>query len=123
MLHDALMILLTALSSSLMTAGLAWWLYRATLEAKLDRQLEALQVEFEARVRSGVTAAATELLPEVRKQVALGFVDALAQSRTAGLVEDTAKVVSAGAGIGAGIVETGLTGLNALFGFAKPPKR
>ena len=120
MLHDALMLLLTALCSSLLTWGLAWWVYRSSLEARLDRRLEQLQVEFEARVKSGVTAAAVELLPELRKQVMQGFADALAQSRAAGIVEDTAKVVSAGAGIGAGIVETGLS---ALFGFTKPNKR
>ena len=116
MLHDTLMLLLTALCSSLLTWCIAWWVYRSSLESKLDRRLEQLQVEFEARVKSGVTAAALELLPELRKQVSQGFVEAVAQSRAAGLVEDTAKVVSAGAGI----VETGL---NALFGFAKPTKR
>ena len=120
MLHDALLLLLTALCSSLLTWGIAWWLYRSSLEARLDRRLEQLQMEFEARVKSGVTAAALELLPELRKQVSQGFLEAMAQSRAAGLVEDTAKVVSAGAGIGAGIVESGL---NALFGFAKPAKR
>lgn len=116
MLHDILILLLTALFSSLLTWGMAWWLYRNVLETRLDQRLQQLQVEFEGRVKSGVTAAALELLPELRKQVSQGFVEAMAQSRAAGLVEDTAKAVSAGAGI----VETGL---NALFGFAKPPKR
>ena len=120
MLHDAMLIVLTALCASLLTWGLAWWLYRTGIEARLEQRLTAMQVEFEARVKSGVSAAAVDLLPSLRKQVTQGFVDAMAQSHAAGLVEETAKVMSAGAGIGAGIVETGL---NALLGFAKPGKR
>ncbi|TXH04068.1 MAG: hypothetical protein E6R07_09000 [Nevskiaceae bacterium] len=119
MLHDAVMLLLTALCSSLLTWMIAGWFYKSSLEPRLDKRLEQIQIEFEARVKSGVTAAALDLLPELRKQVAQGFTDAMSQSRAAGLVEDTAKMVSASAGLGAGIVESGL---NALFG-VKPGKR
>jgi hypothetical protein len=120
MLHDAILVVLTALLSSAITLFLAYALYRRRLEPALDRQLAEIQAEFEARVKSGVQAAGLELMPDFREQVKLGFVDALAQSRTAGLVEDTAKVMSVGKDIGAGIVETGL---NALFGLGKTPRR
>lgn len=120
MAHDVLMILLTALISSAMTLSLAYVIYVRDLKPQLDRQLEQIQAEFEARVRAGVLAAGQELLPDFREQVKLGFTDALSQSHTAGLVEETAKVMSVGKDLGAGIVETGL---NALFGRGKPTKR
>ncbi|PTU32099.1 hypothetical protein [Stenotrophobium rhamnosiphilum] len=120
MLHDALPILLTALASSVITLLLAYVLFRWHWEPQLDKRLDQLQIEFESRVKSGVYAAGQELLPDLREQVKLGFVDALSQSHTAGLMEETAKVVSVGKDFGAGIVETGL---NALFGRPKPTKR
>jgi hypothetical protein len=120
MLHDVIFVLLTALLSSIVTWGLAYVLYRQRLEAELDRRLAQIQAEFEERVKSGVRAAALELLPDLREQVKLGFIDAMTQSRAAGLVEDTAKVFSAGAGLGAGLFETGV---NALLGLTKSPKR
>lgn len=109
------LIVLTALLSSGLTMVLAWLLYRLRLEKQLTLQLEQIQVEFEARVKSGVTAAAMELLPELRAQVKLGFLDALQESRAAGLVEDTAKVMATGAGL----VENGLS---VLFGVGKPKR-
>jgi hypothetical protein len=120
MLHDVIFTLLTALLSSVITWGLAYLFYRRRLEKMMDQRLGTIQVEFEARVKSGVQAAALELLPDLREQVKLGFIDAMTQSRAAGLVEDTAKVFSAGAGLGAGLFETGV---NALLGLTKSPKR
>lgn len=120
MLQSLILLLLTALASSVITLLMAYMFYRRYAEPRLDRQLEEIQAEFEARVKSGVQAAAIELMPELREQVRMGFTDALAQSHTAGLMEDTAKAVSVGKDLGAGIVETGL---NALFGRIKPPKR
>ncbi len=120
MAHDVLLVLLTALASSAITLSLAYVIYDRHLKPSLDRQLEQIQAEFESRVRAGVLDAGRELLPDFREQVKLGFTDALAQSHTAGLVEETAKVMSVGKDLGAGIVETGL---NALFGRGKPTKR
>lgn len=120
MIHDVLLVSLTALASSTVTLLLAYLIYRRHLQPQLDQQLEQVQVEFEARVKAGVLEAGQELLPQFREQVKLGFTDALAASHTAGLVEETAKVMSVGKDLGAGIVETGL---NALFGLGKPPRR
>lgn len=120
MVHDVMLVVLTALMSSAMTLLLAYVIYRRHLEPRLERQLQKIQAEFEARVKAGVRNAGIELLPDFRQQVKLGFTDALSGSHTAGLVEETAKVMSVGKDLGAGIVETGL---NALFGRGKPPKR
>jgi hypothetical protein len=120
MVHDVMLVLLTALMSSAITLLLAYLIYRRHLEPQLDQRLEQIQAEFEARVKAGVHEAGMELLPEFRQQVKLGFTDALSQSHTAGLVEETAKVMSVGKDLGAGIVETGL---NALFGLGKSTKR
>jgi hypothetical protein len=120
MSHDVLLVLLTALTSSVTTLLLACLLYRRILEPQIDQRLEQMQIELEARVKRGAYAAGQELLPDLREQVKLGFTDALSQSHTAGLVEETAKVMTVGKELGAGIVETGL---NALFGRGKPTKR
>ncbi|MGH8460368.1 MAG: hypothetical protein ACRESS_02060 [Stenotrophobium sp.] len=104
-MQTIVVIVLTAFLSGGLTLGLGWLLYRLHFEKQLDRMLDQMQVEFEARVKSGVTAAAMDLLPELRAQVKLGFMDALQESRAAGLVEDTAKVMATGAGL----VENGLS--------------
>lgn len=120
MVHDVMLVVMTALMSSVVTLLLSYLLYRRYIEPRLDRQLQQIQAEFEARVKAGVQEAGMELLPDLRQQVKLGFTDALSESHTAGLVEETAKVMSVGKDLGAGIVETGL---NALFGRSKPTKR
>jgi GTP cyclohydrolase III len=120
MVHDVMLLVLTALMSSVITLSLAYLISRLYLQPRFERQLQQIQAEFEARVKAGVRNAGDELLPDFRQQVKLGFTDALSESHTAGLVEETAKVMSVGKDLGAGIVETGL---NALFGRGKPPKR
>lgn len=104
----------SALLSSVLTLALAYAFYRVWGERRLDAELLLLQNEFESRVRSGVLAAGRELLPELRKEVAAGFQDALQQSHAAGLAEDAAKVVTGAAGL----LESGLGNL---FGL-KPKK-
>ena len=116
MMQTIIVIMLTAVLSSGLTLVLAYLLYRLYFEKQLDQQLNQMQVEFEARVKSGVTAAAMDLLPELRAQVKLGFLDALQESRAAGLVEDTAKVMATGAGL----VENGLS---VLLGLGSKPRR
>jgi hypothetical protein len=83
-----------ALASSLITVALAWLWYQAHGRARLEAQLAQAQDEFERRVKAGVSAAAIELLPALREQVALGFTDALGKSHAAGIAEGTAKIVT-----------------------------
>ncbi|MBI3394343.1 MAG: hypothetical protein HY042_00760, partial [Spirochaetia bacterium] len=65
--------------------------------------------------REGFTEAARELLPEVKKEVAEGFKDALSSAMGGELMDRTAQVA---AKTGASFMETGL---NILLG--KPPER
>ena len=116
MIGMGLIVILTALLSSLLTLLLAYILFRTHLEKRLDEQALKLQAEFEARVKSGVLAAGMELLPALREQVKLGFLDVVNKSTAAGFVEDTARAVSTGAGL----VESGF---NALLGLGKPGKK
>jgi hypothetical protein len=106
-------LLATSILSSALTLLFARWYYLRHLKPALDVELLQLQEAFEQRVKRGVRAAGEELLPAFREHVALGFEDALKKSVTAGLVEDTAKVVTRGAGL----LEEGL----GLFGL-KPRK-
>jgi hypothetical protein len=73
-------VVLTALLSSAVTCGAAWWLYQKRLRPAWEQELAAIQAEFETRVKNGVTAAGVDLLPALREQVALGFADALKKS-------------------------------------------
>ena len=94
-----LWIFISALAGSVLTLALGYAFYRLWGEQKLDAELLLIQNEFENRVRSGVLAAGRELLPELRKEVAAGFQDAMQQSHAAGLAEDAAKVVTGAAGL------------------------
>lgn len=116
MIEMGLAVMLTAILSSLLTWVLAYVFFRAHLERRLDEKILKLQAEFEERVKNGVRAAGAELLPALREQVKLGFMDVLNKSTAAGFVEDTARAVSTGAGL----VESGL---NALLGLVQPTKR
>lgn len=109
-------IMMTAALTSLMTWGLAYLLFRGYVQKRLEQEVLKLQEEFEERVRRGVRTAGADLLPELREQVKQGLLDGLNQSKAAGLVEDTARVVSTGAGL----VESGLS---ALLGLGKQTKR
>lgn len=116
MLGLGLHVVLTALLASVLTWVMAYLYFKAKVEKRLEERLLHLQEEFEARVKAGAMAAGRELLPALREQVRLGFIDAVNRSSAAGLVEDTARVVSTGAGL----VESGL---NALLNIGKPTKR
>lgn len=116
MMEMGLTIALTTILTSLLTWLMAYVFFRAHLEKRLDEQVLKLQVEFEERVKNGVLAAGNELLPALREQVKLGFMDAVNKSTAAGFVEETARAVSTGAGL----VESGL---NVLLGLGKNVKR
>lgn len=116
MLEAGLIVVFTAVLSSLLTWVIAYVVFRTHLERRLDQQVARLQAEFETRVKNGVRAAGAELLPELREQVKLGFMDAVNQSTAAGFVEETARAVSTGAGL----VESGL---NALLGLGRSNKK
>ena len=87
-------LLLTAVLSAVLTWVLAWLFYRAQLGAAFERELGAIQAEFEARVKAGVLAAGTELLPALREQVKLGFQDAMRETQTGVMVESYASAVN-----------------------------
>jgi hypothetical protein len=116
-MENAGFIVLAAVASSVATWGLAFAWYRLHGRDSLERELAAIQDEFERRVKDGVTAAALELMPQLREEVAQGFVDALKKSQAAGLVEGAAGVMNAGTDI----VSGSIGGIAALFGL-KPKK-
>lgn len=98
-MNTIVMLLSSALLASAATLGAAYFAYRQWGERRLRGELSLMQDEFERRVKSGVLAAGRELLPELRREVAAGFRDALRESHAAGLAEDAAKVVSGAAGL------------------------
>ncbi len=68
---------LAAALTSVLTWLLAYGVYRARLRDQLEQLREELAAEVEERVRRGALAAAEELLPAFRKEVADGFRDAV----------------------------------------------
>ncbi len=85
---------LTALLSALLTWGIAYAFYRRRLGTEMQKMLGEIQSEFEERVKSGVLAAGTELLPALREQVKLGFQDALRETQTGTMMEQYAGAVN-----------------------------
>lgn len=101
--------ILTAVMSSAMTLLVLWWLYRRRAQKPLEAKLNQVADVIQQRVREGVTEAGEELMPDFRRNVALGFQDAVTTMSTP---QGMAKT-------GADIVEEGLS---VLFGRRNPTK-
>ena len=94
-----LLIVATALLSSLVTLALGWLAFQHGIRPQLEARLTALAEQLEARVkagagaagqdlleplraqvRGGVEDAATDVLPKIRAELTAGFHDAAAES-------------------------------------------
>ena len=100
-----LIVIITALVTSLTTLALAYLLYRAKLKHELEASIKRLGDTLEERVHDGVLRAGDELLPKFRDKVTEGFTKALAEWPT--------SEVTRMARSGANLVEEGL---NTIFG-------
>jgi hypothetical protein len=109
MLTTLIIVVVTALLSSLCTLALAYWLYETRLRSRLEVRLAELAEILETRVHKGVRDAGIELLPEFQARVEAGFRDAMA-----GLPERGASTI---AKAGANLIGEGL---NTLFGRREP---
>ncbi len=109
-----ILILATALLSSVLTLllALAWW--RAFLKKRLEAELEEVANRLRERVKEGVTEAGRDLLPAFRQEVEAGFRDALTRGIAESLIDKTAGTVLRK---GASLVEQGLN----LVSGATPP--
>lgn len=86
--------LLSALATSVLTWLLAWLFYRSRLSQRMDALREDIASELEERVRRGVLSAGEEMLPEFRKQVTEGFLDAVRRTGTvSGMAKTSAEIV------------------------------
>lgn len=105
MTMSIMIVVVTAVLSSLCTLGLAWWVYETRLRRRLESRMEEMADILEERVHKGVKDAGIELLPEFQKRVEDGFRDAMGS-----LPEKGANTIAkAGASLIGG-------GLNTLFG-------
>jgi hypothetical protein len=103
-------IFVTALLSSILTLGLAYFLYQRRLKNDLEARLNELSGEFKERVRQGVIEAGMELLPKFRAEVREGFKEAISDTVKSNIIEKTAKSM---ADIGGALMDTSL---KTLFG-------
>lgn len=113
----ALLILITALVTSIVTLCLAAVVYKVFLAGRIERRAEQIGDDLEQRVRAGVMQAGEDLLPKFREQVALGFKDALAAAARGEHVEESVRAMARS---GADLLEEGL---GALFGRRGPSDR
>ena len=105
-------VVVAALAGSVLTLALGFVAWRLWAAPRLETQLLQVQDAFEQRVRAGVLAAGTDLLPALREHVKLGFQDAMKDSHAAGIAEGTAKIVS-------GSTDLVTDALSNLFGLKK----
>lgn len=98
----------TALLSSMLTWLIAWAFFKFHLADEVDALKQQIGDELEERVRSGVVSGGQELLPEFRKEVKEGFLDALRGAPVSGAMSDAARNV---AKTGAELLGTGIDSL------------
>jgi len=100
MLTHLLSIVLTALLSSICTLGLAYWIIRRHLTHRLEEEIEAASELIREKVEEGLEEAGRELLPEFREEVREGFKQAMVDTMTGDLIDQTARrVVQKSSGI------------------------
>ncbi len=93
-MSSLLLLVGTALLSSLLTWLVAWAFFRFHLSEQVDELKEQIGKELEDRVRSGVVAGGRELLPEFRREVKDGFLDALKSGPVSGAMSEAARNVA-----------------------------
>ena len=111
-----LVVLVTAIASSVLTWLLAalWWKLR--LQGQLEARLEALADTMEQRVRSGVLAAGEELAPQFRGEVERGFRQALIAVASGADIDDSVKAMAKSS------IDLVSSSLDTLLGRKKPPR-
>lgn len=109
MLNPILVLVATALMSSVFTLGLAYCFYEFRLRRRLEARIDELADTLEARVHKGVKDAGIELLPAFQERVEAGFKEAMASL--------SEKGASAMAKAGANLISEGISGL---FGRREP---
>ncbi|MEM9057763.1 MAG: hypothetical protein AAGD86_09815 [Pseudomonadota bacterium] len=111
MAENLLLALVTALLSSVLTLGAAVLFYQRVLARRVDERLEAIAVDFTARLES----TAKDLGPALEVHVRDGVREALISFARPQSVAETTRTVTR---TGAGLVEEGL---NTLFGRPRKP--
>lgn len=112
MLPQILTIVLTALLTSALTVGGAWWLYRRHLRRELDEQLAAAIEDLEARLQ----VISKDLGDTIETRVRQGVVKGVTDLPSSDVFVDTTRTV---ARTGAEIAGTAL---GALLGRRRPDK-
>ena len=111
MIPGLILILATALLSSVLTLLLALALWQAFLKKRLEAKLEEAASLLRERVKEGVTEAGRDLLPAFRQEVEAGFRDALTGGIAVSLIDKTAGTVLRK---GVSLVEQGLNLVSAI---------
>ena len=107
MLSQVLTIVLTALLSSALTVGLAWWLYQRRLKTELDAQLATAVEEVDGKLKEALQALGDIVEERVKRGVVTGVASLPSTEVLAGTTKSVAELAS--------------KGLSALFGI-KPRK-
>lgn len=93
-MSSLLLLIGTALLSSVFTWLIAWAFFHLHLSEEVNALKEQIGEELEQRVRAGVVSGGKELLPEFRREVKEGFLDALRSGPVSGAMSEAAKNVA-----------------------------
>jgi len=93
-MSSPVLLVATALLSSLFTWLIAWVFFRLHLRAQFEQVKEQIGQDLEQRVRAGVVAGGHELLPQFRREVKEGFLDALKSGPVSGAMSEAARNVA-----------------------------
>lgn len=88
---NLILILGTALLSSLLTVVLGLIIFKLFLLNRLKRELDEFIVTARAELKTEILETADEILPRFRTEVSEGFKEALASATGADLLEKTAR--------------------------------
>lgn len=112
MWDQVILVAVSALCSAPLTLLLVFLISRRYVRENLQKEMDRLGAEFEARVKAGALEAGEELLPQFREAVAQGFTDALRDlpaNKIRTLAETTSNLLE--------------EGLNTILGTGRKPGR
>lgn len=93
-MRDLVLLVGTALLTSVATWLFAWLFFKVKLREQLEALRDEMGDELETRVRRGVVKGGEELLPQFRENVKQGFLDALKSGPVSTAMGEAARNVA-----------------------------
>lgn len=111
-MNEVYVIVISSVSSSILTATIAYLIFHFFGKKKIERELGEYAQVIKEKIREGVEEAGRELMPEFRSEVREGFKGALGSTLNGEMMDETVRSLTKS---GSTFMESGL---NLLFGRA-----